>query len=150
MDMIKKAAVFIVLASCILFYIPAAVYADTVTEEGKTEETDKKPSGVSTSDKNEEADKKPSGGSTSGKWEDFINKKPGSMFDKWDTIKRKDVPMDDQVRLLLVKPFLKIIDWSRTQKIVIGKVSFTFFDFWLWQILAGVFIWFARFVLYRS
>ena len=134
MDMIKKAAVFIVLASCILFYIPAAVYADTVTEEGKTEETDKKPSGVS----------------TSGKWEDFINKKPGSMFDKWDTIKRKDVPMDDQVRLLLVKPFLKIIDWSRTQKIVIGKVSFTFFDFWLWQILAGVFIWFARFVLYRS
>lgn len=44
--------------------------------------------------------------------------------------------------------FKVIFDWCRNTPITFGNVSFTFAEFFLFQIFAGILIWFICYVLY--
>lgn len=49
----------------------------------------------------------------------------------------------------LLSPFLVIIEWARTYQITISGFSFTFFDVWVWCLIAGVVIALFCYILER-
>lgn len=48
----------------------------------------------------------------------------------------------------IIKPYLVILDNCRTKKIYIGSYSFTIFDIWMYEILAGIVVWFIWYKMY--
>ena len=38
----------------------------------------------------------------------------------------------------LLSPFLAVFEWSKNTQIHIMEFSFTFFDVWIWSMIAGI------------
>ena len=55
---------------------------------------------------------------------------------------------DEEIYKTLVAPFKVIWNWCKSAQFKIGSHSFTFADFFLFQILAGVVIWFIWYHMY--
>ena len=78
----------------------------------------------------------------------FPSEKNNSSYDNSSYSEENAQSGDSAITRNFLQPFGVIWKFCTSANIRIGSISFSFAEFWLYQILLGVVIWFIRYVLF--